>query len=125
MQVNCLVRFVAQAVLTVSKWMAQAISHPSDQLKGPPILITFMNSKVNKMALGRIAAANLMMKISGMALSALALGAHAQTYQSAWSSASVNEIYTERADNLYGNGLMLSATHYFAPVKMDHSQPFD
>jgi hypothetical protein len=66
-----------------------------------------------------------MVKISGVALSALALGAHAQTYQSAWSSASVNEIYTERTDNLYGNGLMLSGTHYFSPVKMDYSQPFD
>jgi len=67
MQVNCLVRFVAQAVLTVSKWMAQAISNPSDQLKESPILITLMNSKVNKMALGRIAGANLLMEISGMA----------------------------------------------------------
>ena len=66
-----------------------------------------------------------MVKISGMALIALALGAHAQTYQSAWGVASVNEIYSERTDNLYGNGLMLSGTHYFSPVKMDFSQPFD
>ena len=66
-----------------------------------------------------------MVKISGMALIALALGAHAQTYQSAWGVASVNEINTERTDNLYGNGLMLSGTHYFSPVKMDFSQPFD
>ena len=66
-----------------------------------------------------------MKKISCMALSALALGAHAQTYQSAWGVASVNQIYTERTDNLVGNGLMWSGTHYFSPVKMDHSQPFD
>ena len=68
---------------------------------------------------------HLLVKISGIALSALALGAHAQTYQSAWGVASVNEIYTERTDNLYGNGLMWSGTHYFSPVKIDYSQPFD
>jgi hypothetical protein len=66
-----------------------------------------------------------MVTIAGMAWGVLALCAHAQSYQSAWGVASVNEIYTERSDNLYGNGLMLSGTHFFAPVKMDHSQPFD
>jgi len=66
-----------------------------------------------------------MKKISCLALSDLVLGAHAQTYQSAWGVASVNQIYTERTDNLVGNGLMWSGTHYFSPVKMDHSQPFD
>ena len=66
-----------------------------------------------------------MMKISCLAWGALALGAHAQSYQSTWGGASVNQIYTDRTDNLYGNGLMLSGTHYFSPVKMDYSQPFD
>ena len=66
-----------------------------------------------------------MVNIGSIALSALALGAQAQTYQSAWIGTSVNQIYTERSDNLSGNGLMLSGTHYFSPVKMDYSQPFD
>jgi len=85
----------------------------------------FMNPKEFNLALTPGAGSHLMVKISGIALSALALGAHAQTYQSAWGVASVNQIYTDRTDNLYGNGLMLSGTHYFSPVKMDFSQPFD
>ena len=85
----------------------------------------FMNPKEFNFALRPGAGSHLMVQISGIALSALALGAHAQTYQSAWGVASVNEIYTERTDNLYGNGLMLIGTHYFSPVKMDYSQPFD
>ena len=85
----------------------------------------FMNPKEFNLTRKQGTGFHRMVKISGMALIALALGAHAQTYQSAWGVASVNEIYTERTDNLYGNGLMLSRTHYFSPVKMDFSQPFD
>jgi hypothetical protein len=76
-----------------------------------------MKSKEFKLCRVQGTGAQLMVAMGSVALGALALGAQAQTYQSAWSSASVNEIYTERTDNLYGNGLMLSATHYFAPVK--------
>ena len=82
-----------------------------------------MSSKAFKLT--RRLGARQMVTIAGMAWGVLALCAHAQSYQSAWGVASVNEIYTERSDNLYGNGLMLSGTHFFAPVKMDHSQPFD
>jgi len=82
-----------------------------------------MSSKAFKLT--RRLGARRMVTIAGMAWGVLALCAHAQSYQSAWGVASVNEIYTERPDNLYGNGLMLSGTHFFAPVKMDHSQPFD
>ena len=84
-----------------------------------------MSPKEFKLAQRQGFGAQLMVNIGSIALSALALGAQAQTYQSAWGVASVNEIYTERTDNLYGNGLMLSGTHYFSPVKMDYSQPFD
>jgi hypothetical protein len=82
-----------------------------------------MSSKAFKLT--RRLGARQMVTMAGMAWGVLALCAHAQSYQSAWGVASVNEIYTERPDNLYGNGLMLSGTHFFAPVKMDHSQPFD
>ena len=84
-----------------------------------------MSPKEFKLAQRQGFGAQLMVNIGSIALSALALGAQAQTYQSAWSGTSVNHIYTERSDNLYGNGLMLSGTHFFSPVKMDYSQPFD
>lgn len=66
-----------------------------------------------------------MKKTICIAFSALAMSAHAQTYQSTWGVASVNQIFTERSDNLYGTGLMLSGAYFSKPVKMDASQPFD
>ena len=82
-----------------------------------------MSSKEFKLM--RRQGAHRMVTLAGMAWSVLGMCAHAQSYQSAWSGTSVNQIYTDRTDNLYGNGLMLSGTHYFSPVKMDFSQPFD
>ena len=122
---KCLGHLVSQTLLARAVWVAQACGTPSDQLNRQPTLIIFMKPKEFKLCRVQGTGAQLMVAIGSVALGALALGAQAQTYQSAWSSASVNEIYTERTDNLYGNGLMLSATHYFAPVKMDYSQPFD
>jgi hypothetical protein len=104
---------------------AQASRVPSDQITMPSTLIHIMSPKVFKLTQRQGAGARLKVNLGGIALSALALSAHAQTYQSAWSGTSVNQIYSERSDNLSGNGLMLSGTHFFAPVKIDYSQPFD
>ena len=53
-------------------------------------------------------------------LASLALAAQAQmaSYETAWGAAAVNRIHTERSDNLSVNGLVMSATHHFTPVKM-------
>ena len=113
---------------TVPAWAAskaKAISSAADPHKRTPSQITHMKTKIHKKFCQQGAGARRMMKISCLAWGALALGAHAQSYQSTWGGASVNQIYTDRTDNLYGNGLMLSGTHYFSPVKMDYSQPFD
>jgi len=82
-----------------------------------------MSSKEFKLM--RRQGAHRMVTLAGMAWGVWAMCAHAQSYQSVWSGTSVNQIYTDRTDNFYGNGLMLSGTHYFSPVKMDFSQPFD
>ena len=59
-------------------------------------------------------------------LASLALAAQAQmaSYETAWGAAAVNRIHTERSDNLSVNGLVMSATHHFTPVKMGLGQPF-
>jgi hypothetical protein len=65
-------------------------------------------------------------KYAAWGLAPLALAAQAQmaSYDTAWGAAAVNRIHTERSDNLAVNGLVVSATHHFTPVKMGLGQAF-